>query len=149
MSSNPDTENRIPELAKKVLSLARDSIALRFRFFDKTLSELKQTLEEMAANTENAVKLCARCLNYSETKDDYIECLNKLFKIDELILKSEATELASLLFPTKNLLEIEMNYIPVNERFQGENDFRKNVYRSKIIYTKTDEVLKRWLKGLF
>lgn len=117
--------------------------------FDKTLSELKQTLEEMAANTENAVKLCARCLNYSETKDDYIECLNKLEKIDELILKSEATELASLLFPTKNLLEKEMNYIPVNERFQGENDFRKNVYRSKIIYTKTDEVLKRWLKGLF
>ncbi|MBO4910756.1 MAG: hypothetical protein J5476_15895 [Lachnospiraceae bacterium] len=34
------TDNRISELAKKVLSLARDSIVVRYRFFDRTLTAI-------------------------------------------------------------------------------------------------------------
>lgn len=39
---NDNTEdNRISELAGKVLALARDSIVVRYRFFDKSLAAIK------------------------------------------------------------------------------------------------------------
>ncbi len=40
-----DSDNRISELACKVLALARDSIIVRFRFFDKALTSVKLTEE--------------------------------------------------------------------------------------------------------
>ena len=39
-------DNRISELAKKVLSLARDSIVVRYRFFDKSLAAIKLVEKE-------------------------------------------------------------------------------------------------------
>ncbi len=39
-------DNKIPELAQKVLSLARDSIVVRFRFFDKALAAIKLVEDE-------------------------------------------------------------------------------------------------------
>ncbi len=44
-----DSDNRISELAGKVLALARDSIVVRFRFFDKALAAI-ELVEDPALN---------------------------------------------------------------------------------------------------
>ena len=44
MNKDENRENRISELAGKVLDLARDSIVVKYRFFDKSLAAIK--LEE-------------------------------------------------------------------------------------------------------
>ncbi|MBQ8007792.1 MAG: hypothetical protein IJ245_09220, partial [Lachnospiraceae bacterium] len=41
MNNDENINNRISELAKKVFDLARDSIIVKYRFFDKTLAALK------------------------------------------------------------------------------------------------------------
>ena len=41
MEKNPEKSTNISELAKKVLSLARDSIVVRYRFFDRSLAAIK------------------------------------------------------------------------------------------------------------
>ena len=48
--NSEDTKNRTSELAKKVLSLARDSIVVRYRFFDRALAAVK-LLEDPQAVT--------------------------------------------------------------------------------------------------
>ena len=45
MDRNAASDNRISELAGKVLALARDSIVVRYRFFDKALAAIKLTEE--------------------------------------------------------------------------------------------------------
>ena len=46
--SRSENDNRISELATKVLSLARDSIVVRYRFFDKALAAVKLVEDETA-----------------------------------------------------------------------------------------------------
>ena len=43
MNSDTVNDNRISELARKVLGLARDSIVVRYRFFDKSLASIDLT----------------------------------------------------------------------------------------------------------
>ena len=43
MNSDTVNDNRISELARKVLGLARDSIVVRYRFFDKSLASIELT----------------------------------------------------------------------------------------------------------
>ena len=46
MSNEKKSDNRISELAGKVLALARDSIVVRFRFFDRALAAIELTEDE-------------------------------------------------------------------------------------------------------
>ena len=63
--------SRISELAKKVLDLARDSIVVKYRFFDKALANLKLTEDRSAAAYVSA----AGSLSYNPQRllEDYME----------------------------------------------------------------------------
>ncbi len=64
-----DKDNRIQDLADRVLSLARDSIIVRFRFFDRVLARIEITADETKSGylsdagklTYNPVRLLRDC----------------------------------------------------------------------------------------
>ena len=64
MDRNEESDNRISELAGKVLALARDSIVVRYRFFDKALASIKLT----EVKGLNGYECAAGSLSYDPAK---------------------------------------------------------------------------------
>ena len=108
---------------------------------DKALRSLRNDLADMKHCAEKAVFLCR---THCQSENEYKRILKSLSECDASIIKSEASELASLLFPGKEELDALKN----NTKQVNSNPYSENLQYSSLVYSHILEAISQWEKHL-
>jgi len=108
---------------------------------DKALKSLRNDLADMRHCAEKAVFLCR---THCQSENEYKRILASLSECDASIIKSEASELASLLFPGKDELDALKN----NTKQTSPNPYSENLQYSSLVYSHILDSISQWEKHL-
>jgi len=106
---------------------------------DKALASLSCDLRALEGLAENAVKLCSKSETRCKTENDYARILNELSSLDDKIRANEASDIASLIFPSASKLEkLLAARLPKEPPAPPEGSYiecaRYNIAKSKLVY---------------
>lgn len=102
-------------------------------------------LQKMLVLVEQALRICGK--KYKNTTE-FENAIKDLSKIDKTLLSSKVSELAALLFPTKEQLTKKLDEEPCKVHNLEYSDFENNIHTSKIIYGLLKESIRKWLEKL-
>ncbi len=114
---------------------------------DKALASLSCDLRALEGLAENAVKLCSKSETRCKTENDYARILNELSSLDDKIRANEASDIASLIFPSASKLEkILAERLPKEPPAPPEGSYiecaRYNIAKSKLVYRTVADSIK-------
>lgn len=111
---------------------------------ESALNSLRDDLQGMRQSAEKALFLCR---THCQTDADYRRILASLSECDKSLMKSEASELASLLFPGKEELdELEKKEPTIKDK--SLNQYAENLLKSSHIYARILDSISLWEKNL-
>ncbi len=108
---------------------------------NEALGSLRNDLQNMKQCAEKAVFLCR---THCRTDAEYKRILASLSECDKALMKSEASELASLLFPGKEELEA----LKADIKPDGTNPYSENLLTSSLIYKRILDSIEQWERRL-
>ena len=114
---------------------------------DKALASLSCDLRALEGLAENAVKLCSESETRCKTENDYARILNELSSLDDKIRANEASDIASLIFPSASKLEkLLAARLPKEPPAPPEGSYiecaRYNIAKSKLVYRTVADSIK-------
>ena len=114
---------------------------------DKALASLSCDLRALEGLAENAVKLCGESETRCKTENDYARILDELSRFDDKIRANEASDIASLIFPSASKLEkILAERLPKEPPAPPEGSYiecaRYNIAKSKLVYRTVADSIK-------
>ena len=112
---------------------------------DRALSSLRNDLAEMRHSAEKAAFLCR---THCRTDAEYKKILASLSECDKSLMKSNVSELASLLFPGKEELEKTEKESAQSVSSQDTNPYTANLRSSGLVYSKILDSIEQWEKKL-
>ncbi len=101
------------------------------------LKSLHNDLLNMKQCAEKAVFLCRTHCN---SDADYKRVTSSLSECDKMLLKSEVSELASLLFPGKE----ELDALKADIKTDSTNPFAANLRTSELVYSRILDSIEQW-----
>ena len=101
------------------------------------LKSLHNDLLNMKQCAEKAVFLCR---THCHSDADYKRVTSSLSECDKMLLKSEVSELASLLFPGKE----ELDALKANINMDNTNPYAQNLRTSELVYSRILDSIEQW-----
>ena len=140
--SQPSREEEINRLIntceKESLSISEEERKSKLK---DALRSLHDDLLEMKQRAEKAVFLCR---THCRTDAEYKRILASLSECDKALVKSEASELTSLLFPGKE----ELDELKAGIKTDGSNPYTENLSYSELVYSHILDAIAQWEKRL-
>ena len=114
---------------------------------DKALASLSYDLRSLESLAEHAVKLCGETEAHCKTEGDYAHILSELSRIDDKIRANEASDVASLIFPSASKLEkLFAERLPKEPPAPPESSYiecaRYNIAKSRLVYRTVADSIK-------
>ena len=101
------------------------------------LKSLHNDLLYMKQCAEKAVFLCR---THCRSDADYKRVTSSLSECDKMLMKSEVSELASLLFPGKE----ELDALKANINMDNTNPYAQNLRTSELVYSRVLDSIEQW-----
>lgn len=137
--------SREKEISAFIESCEKESLATsgteRREKLNEALHSLRNDLENMKQCAKKAVFLCrTHCM----TDAEYKRVITSLSDCDKTLMKSEASELASLLFPGKE----ELDALKAGTKSDNTNPYAENLRYSELIYSHILDSIEQWERRL-
>ncbi len=106
----------------------------------KLYSALKSLHDDLLNMKHCAEKAVFLCRTHCHSDADYKRVTSSLSECDKMLMKSEVSELASLLFPGKE----ELDALKANIKMDNTNPYAQNLRTSELVYSRILDSIEQW-----